>query len=62
VPVAANGSPAFAQYREGGRSPWALAVLELEGDRIVEWTSFLDTATLFPRFGLPPKLAPEEPA
>jgi hypothetical protein len=56
VPVAANGSPAFAQYRAGGRSPWALVVLELEGDRIVGWTSFLDTATLFPRFSLPPVL------
>ena len=62
VPVAANGSPAFAQYREDGRTPWALAVLELEDDRIVGWTSFLDTATLFPRFGLPPTLAPKEPA
>jgi RNA polymerase sigma-70 factor (ECF subfamily) len=62
VPVAANGSPAFAQYREGGRRPWALAVLELEDDRIVGWTSFLDTDTLFPRFGLPPTLPPKEQA
>jgi RNA polymerase sigma-70 factor (ECF subfamily) len=58
VPVAANASPAFAQYRDDGRTPWALAVLELEGDRIVGWTSFLDTARLFPRFGLPPTLPP----
>ena len=58
VPVAANGSPAFAQYRGDGRTPWALVVLELEGERIAGWTSFLDTATLFPRFGLPPTLPP----
>lgn len=62
MPVAANGSPAFAQYREDGCSPWALVVLGLEGDRIVGWTSFLDTATLFPRFGLPPTLPPKGPA
>jgi hypothetical protein len=28
-------------------------VIELEGDRIVELTFFLDTETLFPLFGLP---------
>lgn len=56
VPTAACGSPAFAQYHPdpaGGYRAWALAVLELEGDRIAAWTSFLDTETLFPRFGLP---------
>jgi ketosteroid isomerase-like protein len=26
------------------------------GGKIVELTFFLDTATLFPRFGLPPRL------
>jgi RNA polymerase sigma-70 factor (ECF subfamily) len=31
-------------------------VLELSGDRIVGMTSFLDTETLFPQFGLPPEL------
>jgi len=62
VPVDASGSPAFAQYREGGRQPWALVVLELEDDHIVGWTSFLDTATLFPRFGLPPTLPLERSA
>ena len=59
VPVAANGSPAFGQYRpgpEGGHKPWALVVLELSGERIAGWNSFLDTAALFPRFGLPPHL------
>jgi RNA polymerase sigma-70 factor, ECF subfamily len=57
VPVAACGSPAFAQYRQDGRDPWALIVLELSGERIAEWTAFLDTEALFPRFGLPRRLA-----
>jgi RNA polymerase sigma-70 factor (ECF subfamily) len=47
----ASGSPAFGQYRTTG--PWALIVLELNGDRIAAMNSFLDTETLFPRFGLP---------
>jgi len=33
-------------------------VLELSGDRITAMNSFLDTAALFPRFGLPMQLAP----
>jgi RNA polymerase sigma-70 factor (ECF subfamily) len=56
VPAAACGSPAFGQYHpspEGLYKPWALIVLELAGDRIAGWNSFLDTETLFPRFGLP---------
>lgn len=60
LPVAANGSPAFGQYRAsgpGGRhEPWALHVLEVSGDRIVELNHFLDTERLFPLFGLPPRL------
>ncbi len=54
--VSANGSPAFGQYKptpEGGYEPWALQVVELEAGRIVEFTFFLDTAALFPLFGLP---------
>ncbi|HXF97630.1 MAG TPA: sigma-70 family RNA polymerase sigma factor [Gaiellaceae bacterium] len=57
----ANGSPAFGQYKPGaeggGYEPWALQVLELAEGRIVELTFFLDTARLFPLFGLPPYLA-----
>ncbi|EYF04578.1 sigma-70 family RNA polymerase sigma factor [Chondromyces apiculatus] len=57
IPTAANGVPAFGQYRPGPEGkphqPWALVVLELSGDQIVAWNSFLDTETLFPRFGLP---------
>ncbi len=57
--VAANGSPAFGQYKpspDGGYEPWALQVLELEAGRIVEFTFFLDTEALFPLFGLPAHL------
>lgn len=54
---AANGLPAFGQYRAsgpGGRhEPWALQVLEIERGRIVGFTAFLDTDALFPLFGLP---------
>lgn len=59
VATAASGSPAFGQYRpaqEGGHLPWALLVLELARDRIASVTSFLDTQTLFPLFGLPARL------
>jgi len=56
VPVEACGSPAFGQYHDNGLRPWALIVLEIAGERIVSMTSFLDTATLFPLFGLPPRL------
>jgi RNA polymerase sigma-70 factor (ECF subfamily) len=57
--VSANGSPAFGQYKpvpDGGYEPWALQVLELEEGRVVEFSFFLDTQTLFPLFGLPPRL------
>jgi RNA polymerase sigma-70 factor (ECF subfamily) len=60
LPVGACASPAFAQYRPGGPdgsySAWALIVLELAGDRIAAWNSFLDTESLFPLFGLPLQL------
>jgi RNA polymerase sigma-70 factor (ECF subfamily) len=58
--TAANGAPAFGQYKPSesgeGYEPWALQVLEIENGRIVELTFFLDTETVFPRFGLPPRL------
>jgi RNA polymerase sigma-70 factor (ECF subfamily) len=59
VPLVANGSPAFAQYKPapgGGFEPWALQVLELDGDRISGISFFLDTANLFPLFGIPLEL------
>ncbi len=61
IATAANGLPAFGQYRPsgpGGRhEPWALIVLEIAGGRIVGINSFLDTAQLFPMFNLPMALA-----
>jgi RNA polymerase sigma-70 factor (ECF subfamily) len=56
VATAACGSPAFGQYRDGGRQPWALIVLEMSAERITSMTYFLDTETLFPLFGLLPEL------
>jgi RNA polymerase sigma-70 factor (ECF subfamily) len=58
--VAANGSPAFGQYRPSasgsGYDPWALQVLELVDGRVADLTFFLDTERLFPLFGLPARL------
>ena len=54
--VACGGMPAWAHYRQDGAQPWALLVLELQGDRITSMTSYLDVETLFPRFGLPMRL------
>ena len=55
--TAANGAPAFGQYRprpDGeGYEPWALQVVEIEDGKIVELTFFLDTERVFPLFGLP---------
>jgi len=54
--ISANGMPTFGQYKidpEGGYTPWALQVLELKDGKIGEFTFFLDTARLFPLFGLP---------
>jgi len=59
VPVMANGSQAYGQYKptpDGGFEPWSLQVLELSGDRIAGITFFLDTARMFPLFGLPLRL------
>ncbi|MDQ3707866.1 MAG: sigma-70 family RNA polymerase sigma factor [Actinomycetota bacterium] len=62
IPVTANGSPAFGQYRPsgpGGRhEPWALQVIEVSAGRIVGFNAFLDTARMFPLFGLPVRLEP----
>jgi RNA polymerase sigma-70 factor (ECF subfamily) len=59
VPTEANGSPAFGQYKpspDGGYEPWSLQVLEVSAGGIAGITFFLDTATFFPLFGLPPRL------
>jgi RNA polymerase sigma-70 factor (ECF subfamily) len=60
IPTVANGSPAFGQYKPSGSGagyePWALQVLEIVDGQIVGISFFLDTATLFPLFGLPARL------
>jgi RNA polymerase sigma-70 factor (ECF subfamily) len=57
--TAANGWPAFAQYKpdpEGGHTPWALHVIEISGGRISGIHSFLEVKELFPAFDLPAHL------
>jgi RNA polymerase sigma-70 factor, ECF subfamily len=59
LPTAASGLPAFGQYRlseDGRHRAWALITLEVAGERLASMTSFLDTASLFPLFGLPLEL------
>ena len=59
VPTFANGMPAFGQYKpapDGGLEPWALQIVEIHDGEIVGLNFFLDTANLFPLFGLPPRL------
>ena len=59
VPTRANGQPAFGHYRWIDEAQAflgrAIAVLTLDGDRIVELTSFRNP-DLLERFGLPDKL------
>ena len=57
--VTANGSVTFGHYRpspSGGYDPWALMVLELSRDQVVEFTFFLNPQRLFVLFGLPARL------
>jgi RNA polymerase sigma-70 factor, ECF subfamily len=62
LPTTANGCPAFGQYRPdpaGGRSAWALQVLEISGGKVVGMNFFLallDADRLFAQFGLPSRL------
>ena len=60
LPTAANGAPAYGQYKpspRGGLDAWALQVLDIaDGQRINGIIFFLDTARFFPMFGLPPHL------
>jgi RNA polymerase sigma-70 factor (ECF subfamily) len=62
VPVEANGSPSWGQYRPRpageGYDAWALQVVELRRDGVAEFTFFLDTERIFPLFGLPLRLDP----
>src|SRR3954470_22202969 len=58
--VAANGSPAFGQYKPAddgdGYEPWALQVVEIRDGKIADLTFFLDTERVFPLLGVPPRL------
>jgi RNA polymerase sigma-70 factor (ECF subfamily) len=60
VALTANGMPAFGQYAPtgpgGSFEPWALQVIESSEGRITAINTFLDTARLFPLFGLPASL------
>jgi RNA polymerase sigma-70 factor (ECF subfamily) len=62
VPVRANASPAFAQYKpaaDGDFDAWSLQVLETSGGAITGICFFLDVEWIFPMFGLPPRLPAE---
>jgi len=63
IPIAANGSPAFGQYKPdpetGFLKPWAIMVLDISGDRVTGIHSFLEISPgkpEFPAFGLPAEL------
>jgi RNA polymerase sigma-70 factor (ECF subfamily) len=56
----ANGTVAFGQYKPSetgsGYDPWAVQVIEFRGDRLGEFTFFLEPERLLPLFGLPPRI------
>ncbi|MEU0119112.1 sigma-70 family RNA polymerase sigma factor [Streptomyces bobili] len=60
LPVKANGTPAFAQYRPAedgnGWTPWGITLLEITDGRISTMTNHMDTERLFPLWGLPMRL------
>ena len=60
VPSLVNGMRAWGQYKPDGSSggfvPWALQVHEVTDGKFSQLNFFLDTARLFPAFGLPPRL------
>jgi RNA polymerase sigma-70 factor (ECF subfamily) len=60
VPVAANGTPALAQYRPArdgdGWTPWAIMLLEVQDGLIGGVGNYLDVERLFPLFDLPMRI------
>jgi RNA polymerase sigma-70 factor (ECF subfamily) len=52
VPVAVNGTSGFAQYRDGGRVPWAIQVPTFADGKLMALDLFLGDEH-FLRFGLP---------
>ena len=60
LPLEGCGTRVFAHYHatpEGVFKPWAIIHLDLEGDAISGWTSFLAVENLFPRFDLPMQIS-----
>ena len=58
LPVAANGAPAYAQWRsspDGGYTAWGIHVLEISGDRIAGINFFVDRQ-YFTLFDMPLRL------
>ena len=57
IPIRANGLLGFGQYRPSGpngeHEPWALQLVEMRDGKVTGINAFLDTASLFPLFGLP---------
>ena len=56
VPVQANGSAAYAQYKPdpaGGFSAWSLQVVETDASMVTGIMFFLDVPEIFPMFDLP---------
>jgi RNA polymerase sigma-70 factor, ECF subfamily len=56
IPVRANGVQAWGQYKPdpaGGYMPWGLQVHEVSGGKFSRLTYFIDSAQIFPLFGLP---------
>lgn len=53
VPTQANGMPAFGQYRQAGKEPWGLVVLETFGGKVTGINTYLEVDRLFPMVGLP---------
>ncbi|WP_246204332.1 hypothetical protein [Streptomyces tailanensis] len=58
LPVKANGTPAFAQYRPAedgnGWTPWGITLLEINDGRIGTMTNHMDTERLLPLLVLQP--------
>jgi RNA polymerase sigma-70 factor, ECF subfamily len=65
VPVRANGVLAWGQYKpdpeHGGFAPWALQVHQVADGKLSRLTFFLDTARLFPLFGLRDRIYDDRP-
>ena len=56
VPVRANGTFGFGQYRvapDGGYDAWALQVIDTADGKVTGINAFLDVEAWYPLFGLP---------